>query len=59
MRELGKVASRGGSGERGWRAELELGGGKSLDDHLGPPQLGQSQSGLVSLAVDASGWVCG
>ena len=27
------VVSWGDSGERGWRAELELGGGKSLDDH--------------------------
>ena len=26
---------------------------------MGPPQLGQSQSGLVSLAVGASGWVWG
>ena len=40
MRELGKVVSCGGSGEKGWRAELELGGGKSLDDHHGPATVG-------------------
>lgn len=31
--ELGMVVSYGGSGEKGWRAELELSGRKSLDDH--------------------------
>jgi hypothetical protein len=38
--ELGAVVSCGGSGEKGWRAELELGGGKSLDDHHGPATVG-------------------
>ena len=28
------------SGERGWRAELELGGAKSLDDHHGSATVG-------------------
>ena len=40
MRELGKVVSCCGSGEKGWRAELQLGGGKSLDDHHGPATVG-------------------
>ena len=31
--EIGIVVSCGDTGERGWRAELDLGGGKSLDDH--------------------------
>ena len=30
--EIGIVVSCGDTGERGWRAELDLGGGKSLDD---------------------------
>ena len=30
------VVSCGGSGEQGWRAELELGGAKPLDDHHRP-----------------------
>ena len=38
--ELGMVVSCGDSGERGWRAELELGGGKSLDHHHGPATVG-------------------
>ncbi len=29
-----------GSGEKRWRTELELGGGKSLDDHHGAATLG-------------------
>ena len=29
-----------GSGEKGWRTELELGGGKSLDDHHGAATFG-------------------
>jgi hypothetical protein len=40
VRELGKVVSCCGSGEKRWRAELELGGGKSLDDHHGPATVG-------------------
>ena len=35
VRELGMVVSCGGSGEKGWRTELELGSGKSLDDRHG------------------------
>ena len=31
--ELGKVVSCGDWGERGWRTELDLGSGESLDDH--------------------------
>jgi hypothetical protein len=30
------VVSCGDSGERGWRAELDLGSGESLDDHHAP-----------------------
>jgi hypothetical protein len=33
VRELGKVVSCGGSGEKGWRTELDLSRRKSLDDH--------------------------
>ena len=33
MSEIGIVVSCGDSGERGWRPELDLGSGKSLDDH--------------------------
>ena len=33
QRGLGFVVSCGGFGEKGWRTELELGSGKSLDDH--------------------------
>jgi len=33
VREIGIVVSCGDSVERGWRAELDLGSGKSLDDH--------------------------
>ena len=33
MSAIGIVVSCGDSVERGWRAELDLGGGKSLDDH--------------------------
>ena len=33
MSEIGIVLSCGDTGERGWRAELDLGSGKSLDDH--------------------------
>ena len=40
VRELGMVVSCGGSGEKGWRAELELGGAKPLDDHHGPATVG-------------------
>jgi len=38
--ELEIVVSCGGSGETGWRAELELSGRKSLDDHHGPATVG-------------------
>jgi hypothetical protein len=38
--EFGTVVSCGGCGEQGWRAELELGGRKSLDDHHGPATVG-------------------
>jgi len=31
--EIGIVVSCGGSGERGWRAELDLGSRQSLDDY--------------------------
>ena len=43
------VVSCGDSGERGWRAELELGGGKSLDDHHRRATLGTEpeRSGLL------------
>jgi hypothetical protein len=34
------VVPCGGSGEKGWRAELELGGRKSLDDQHGPATVG-------------------
>ena len=33
IREIGMVVSCGDSGERGRRTELDLGSGKSLDDH--------------------------
>ena len=51
--ELGTVVSCGGSGEKGWRAELELGGRKSLDDHHGPATFGTEpkRSGFL-------GWGC-
>ena len=39
-RELGMVVSCGGSGEKGWRTELDLGGGESLDDRHGTATLG-------------------
>ena len=38
--ELAIVVSCGGSGERGWRTELELGSGKAFDDQHRPPTLG-------------------
>src|SRR5271166_509177 len=38
--EIGMGVSCSGSGERRWRTELELGGGKSLDDHHGAATLG-------------------
>jgi len=37
---IGIVVSRGGSGERRWGTELQLGGGKSLDDDHGASALG-------------------
>ena len=40
MREIGIVVSYGGSGEKGWRTELELGGGESLDYHHGTAAFG-------------------
>lgn len=33
MREIGIVVSCSGSGEKGWRTELELGSRKSFDDY--------------------------
>ena len=33
VREIGIVVSCGDSGGKGWRTELDLGSGKSLDDH--------------------------
>ena len=43
------VVSCGNSGERGWRAEVELGGGKSVDDHHGRATVGTEpeRSGLL------------
>jgi len=38
--ELGILVSCSGSGEQGWRTELELGSGKSLDDHHGAATFG-------------------
>ncbi len=40
MREVGIVVSCGGSCEKGWRTELELGSGKSLDNHHGTAAFG-------------------
>ena len=39
-RELGIVVSCGGSGRKRWRTELELGRGKSLDNHHGSATFG-------------------
>jgi len=39
-REVGIVVSCGGSGERRWRTELQLGGSKSLDENHGATALG-------------------
>ncbi len=39
-RGLGFVVSCGGSGEKGWRTELELGSRKSLDDRHGAATFG-------------------
>ncbi len=49
LRGVGTVVSCGGSGEKGWRAELELGGRKPLDDHHGPATVGAEPkwSGLL------------
>lgn len=38
--KLALVVSCGGSSERGWRTELELGSGKSFDDQHRPTTLG-------------------
>ena len=40
VRKVGIVVSYGGSGEQGWRTELELGRGKSLDNHHGATTFG-------------------
>ena len=40
VRELGMVVSCGGSGEKGWSTELELGSGESLEDRHGTATLG-------------------
>jgi hypothetical protein len=40
VRERGVVVSCGGSGEKGWRTELDLGRSESLDDYHGTATLG-------------------
>jgi hypothetical protein len=40
MMKIGIVVSWDGSGEKGRRTELELGSGKSLDDHHGAAAFG-------------------
>jgi hypothetical protein len=51
VREVGTVVSCGCSGEKGWRAELDLGRGKSLDDH----HLSATHLGLFPQFVDVLG----
>jgi hypothetical protein len=46
VRELGKVISCGGWGERGWRTELDLSRRKPLNDHHGPVTLGTEPEGF-------------
>ncbi len=50
VREIGIVVSWGGSGEQGWRTELELGSRKSLDDHHGAATLGTEPKRVPFLA---------
>jgi len=40
VKEMVIVDSCSGSGGKGWRTELELGSGKSLDDHHGAAAFG-------------------
>ena len=40
MREGGRLISCGGSAEKGWRTELDLGRRKPLDDHHAPATFG-------------------
>jgi hypothetical protein len=40
VKEMVIVDSCSGSGAKGWRTELELGSGKSLDDHHGATTFG-------------------
>jgi len=51
VRELRMVVSCGGSGERRWRTELELGCRKSLDDHHRPTTLGTGPKRVGLLGV--------
>jgi hypothetical protein len=57
VRELGKVVSCGGSGEKGWRTELDLSRRKPLDDHHGPATVGTEpkRSGFLG----GGGWWLG
>jgi hypothetical protein len=57
--EIGVGVSCRDPGEPGRRAKLELGRGKSLDDHHGSAHLGQRQRGRGSLAADACFSTCG
>jgi hypothetical protein len=57
VRELGKVVSCGGCGEKGWRTELDLSRRKSLDDHHGSAAVGTEpkRSGFLG----GGGWWLG
>jgi hypothetical protein len=57
VRELGKVVSCGGCGEKGWRTELDLSRRKPLDDHHGPATVGTEpkRSGFLG----GGGWWLG
>ena len=58
VRELGQVVSCGGSGEKGWRTELDLSRRKPFDDHHGPATVGTEpkRSGFLGGGCLWLGW---
>ena len=51
------MVSRGGCGERRWGTELQLGGGKSLDDDHGTSALGAEPRQISRLKLGSLWWV--
>ena len=49
VKEVGVVVSCSGSGETRWRTELDLGSGKSLDNHHGTATFGTDPKWVLSL----------